>query len=297
MGLTDLFRRLPIERLRNPPPLVPVIRFDGVIASRRRSGAMSLATHAAALEKAFTASRAAAVAIIVNSPGGSPVQSALIARRIRQLADEHHVPVVAFAEDVAASGGYWLALAADEIYAEEASLIGSIGVVSAGFGFTRLIDRLGIDRRLYTAGENKSLLDPFLPERERDVDRIAALQQDIHSVFKDQVRRRREGKIDPADDTLFSGEVLTGRMAVERGLIDGIGDLRGVMRARFGERVRLVPVATERRRRWPFRRPARGIDFGIDGGVNAARRAAGGDFVGDLIDWAEARLLWARFGL
>jgi signal peptide peptidase SppA len=293
MSLEDLLARLPIERLRNPPPLVPVIRFDGVIAARRRSGAMSLATHAAALERAFAAKRTVAVAIIVNSPGGSPVQSALLARRIRQLADEKKVPVIAFAEDVAASGGYWLALAGDEIYAEEASLIGSIGVVSAGFGFTGLIERLGIDRRLHTAGENKALLDPFLPEREADVDRLALLQRDIHTVFKEEVRRRRLGRIDAADDTLFSGDVLTGRMALQRGLIDGIGDLRGVMRARFGDRVRLVPVPTERRRRWPFRRSARGIDWGID----AARFAPAADLAGDLVDWLEARLLWARFGL
>jgi signal peptide peptidase SppA len=274
-----------IDRYRDPPPVVAVLRFDGVIGPRQWRGAVSLASHAAALDKAFAMKRLAAVAIVVNSPGGSPVQSALLYRRIRQLADEKHVPVVAFAEDVAASGGYWLALAGDEVYAEESSLLGSIGVVSAGFGFTRLIDRLGIERRLHTAGENKSLLDPFLPERESDVDRLTILQEDIHASFKDHVKRRRLGKIDAGDETLFSGDVLTGRMALGKGLIDGIGDLRTVMKARFGERVRLVPVASERRRRWPFARPARGIDaerFGL---------------VADLVDWLEARLLWARFGL
>jgi signal peptide peptidase SppA len=274
-----------IERFRDPPPVVPVVRFDGVIAPRQWRGSVSLASHSAALDKAFKTKRAVAIAIVVNSPGGSPVQSALLFRRIRQLADEKRVPVFAFAEDVAASGGYWLALAGDEVYAEETSLVGSIGVVSSGFGFTRLIDRLGIDRRLHTAGENKSLLDPFLPEQERDVERLTALQEDIHGAFKDHVRRRRTGKIDAADETLFSGEVMTGRMALSKGMIDGIGDLRTVMRARFGDRVKLVPIASERRRRWFMPRPARGVEAGRLG------------FVTDFVDWLEARLLWARFGL
>jgi signal peptide peptidase SppA len=280
MNVSDL-----IARFRDPPPVVPVLRFDGVIGPRQWRGAVSLASHAAALDKAFAAKRLAAVAIVVNSPGGSPVQSSLLYRRIRQLADEKHVPVVAFAEDVAASGGYWLALAGDEIYVEDTSLVGSIGVVSSGFGFTRLIDRLGVDRRLHTAGENKSLLDPFLPEQERDLERLSALQQDIHAAFKDHVRRRRVRKIDAADETLFSGEVMTGRMALSKGLVDGIGDLRAVMRARFGERVRLLPIASERRRRWFLPRPARGVEADRLG------------FVADLVDWLEARLLWARFGL
>ena len=274
-----------IERFRDPPPVVPVLRFDGVIGPRQWRGAVSLSSHAAALDRAFAMKRAAAVAIIVNSPGGSPVQSSLLYRRIRQLADEKRLPVYAFAEDVAASGGYWLALAGDEVYAEETSLLGSIGVVSSGFGFTQLIDRLGVERRLHTAGENKALLDPFLPEEERDVERLTVLQQDIHGAFKDHVKRRRAGKIDASDETLFSGEVLTGRMALAKGLIDGIGDLRAVMRGRFGERVRLVPIASERRRRWPFSRPQRGVE------------AAGLGFVAELVDWLEARLLWARFGL
>jgi signal peptide peptidase SppA len=285
MSVADYLKFLPVERFRDPPPVVPVLRFDGVIASRQWRGALSLASHAAAIDKAFATKRLAAVAIIVNSPGGAPVQSALLYRRIRQLADEKHVPVFAFAEDVAASGGYWLALAGDEIYAEETSLIGSIGVVSSGFGFTRLIDRLGIDRRLYTAGENKSLLDPFLPERPDEVERLALLQQDIHAAFKEHVLRRRVGKLGIGDETLFSGEVMTGRMALSRGLIDGIGDLRAVMRARFGDRVRLVPIASERRRRWLMPRPRRGIE------------TQGLGLVADLVDWLEARLLWARFGL
>jgi len=251
---------------------------------RQRRGGLSLASHAAAIDRAFRASGLVAVAIVVNSPGGSPVQSALLYRRIRQLADDKHVPVIAFAEDVAASGGYWLALAGDEIFTEETSLIGSIGVISAGFGLYQLLGRLGIERRLHTAGERKSLLDPFLPEDPSDVARLTELQQDIHQSFKEHVRRRRAGKIDEADESLFTGDVLTGRMAMDRGLVDGIGELRAVMRTRYGDKVRLRPISADRRRlpflsRLPFvgREPV--------------------SLVAELVDWLETRLLWARFGL
>jgi signal peptide peptidase SppA len=285
MTLRDAMKLLPIERLRNPPPAAAVVRLEGVIAPRRWRGALSLASHAAMLDRAFALSRLAAVALAINSPGGSPVQSALIYRRIRQLAEEKRVPVFAFAEDVAASGGYWLALAGDEIWAEEASLLGSIGVVTSSFGVHRLLERFGIERRLHTAGENKAMLDPFLPEDPADVARLSALQADIHDSFKAQVRRRRLGKIDAADESLFSGDVLTGRMALSRGLVDGIGDLRSVMRTRFGDKVRLVPVAPGRRRRWWLLRP---------------RPFGGRDFaapLAEVLDWLEARALWARFGL
>jgi len=275
---------LNLERLWPRPPVVSVLRFEGVIMPRSRRGGISLASHAAAIEKAFRASRLAAVAIVVNSPGGSPVQSALLYRRIRQLAEEKGVPVIAFAEDVAASGGYWLALAGDEIFSEETSLLGSIGVISAGFGFYQLIGRLGIERRLHTAGERKSLLDPFLPEDASDVERLRALQHDIHRSFKEHVRARRAGKIDGDDESLFAGDVLTGRMAVDRGLVDGIGEVRAVMRARYGDKVRLRPVPAERRR-WPF---LSHLPF--------VRREAG-SVVAEFADWVEARLLWARFGL
>ena len=289
MGLRDVLKVLPIARLRNPPPVVTVVRLDGVIGPRQWRAALSLANQAVALDKAFAARGLSAVALAINSPGGSPVQSALLYRRIRQLAAEKGVPVFAFAEDVAASGGYWLALAGDEIYAEDASLIGSIGVVTASFGVNRLIDRLGIERRLHTAGENKAMLDPFLPEDPQDVTRLTALQQDIHDSFKAHVRQRRAGKIDAADESLFSGEVLTGRMALSRGLIDGIGDLRSVMRARFGDRVKLVPIASARRRRWWLPRPRPGVEHEMPGSLAAP--------VADFLYWLEARALWARFGL
>lgn len=285
MNFRAALARLPLERFRNPPPVVTVLRFDGVIGPQQWRGAMSLASHAAAIERAFRPSRLSAVALAINSPGGSPVQSALLYRRIRQLAEEKRVPVFAFAEDVAASGGYWLALAGDEIYAEEASLLGSIGVVSSGFGVHRLIERFGIERRLHTAGDKKAMLDPFLPEDPSDVIRLTALQQDIHDSFKEHVRRRRLGKIDAADDSLFSGEVMTGRMALARGLIDGVGDLRSVLRARFGDTVRLVPIAAERRRRWWLPR------------LRPSARHEPWTPVADFLYWLEARALWARFGL
>jgi signal peptide peptidase SppA len=288
-ALGDALKRLPIERLRNPPPVVAVVRFDGIIAPRQMRSGVSLLSHAAALDRAFSLGRLSAVAVAINSPGGSPVQSALLYRRIRQLAEERGVPVFAFAEDVAASGGYWLALAGDEVYAEDASLVGSIGVVTSSFGLDRLIERFGIERRLHTAGEKKAMLDMFLPEDPADVARLTVLQRDIHETFKEHVRRRRGDKIDAADETLFSGEVMTGRMALAKGLIDGIGDLRSVMRARFGARVKLLPIAAGRRRRWWLVRSRPFV-----GREPAGSWAAP---VADLLDWLEARALWARFGL
>src|SRR5215467_3620782 len=199
MDPRDWLQHLPIERFRNPPPVVAVLRLTGVIGTRGRRG-LSLANHAAAIERGFGLRRLVAVALAVNSPGGSPVQSALLFRRIRQLADEKNVPVLAFAEDVAASGGYWLALAADEIYAEEASVLGSIGVVSAGFGFSELLRRVGVNRRLYTAGDRKALLDPFLAEDPAGVERLTLIQRDIHASFKELVRARRGAKLKGSDE-------------------------------------------------------------------------------------------------
>ncbi len=287
MELRDLARHIPLERFRNPPPVVAVLRLNGAIGMRGRRG-LSLANKAGVIERAFGLRRLAAVALSVNSPGGSPVQSALLYRRIRQLADEKNLPVFAFAEDVAASGGYWLALAADEIYAEETSILGSIGVVSAGFGFTELLRRLGIDRRLYTAGERKSLLDPFLAEDPRDVERLTAIQRDIHLSFKEHVKSRRGARLKGSEEELFNGDVFTGRAALERGLIDGIGDLRGVMRARFGDKVELRLVE-DRRRRFP----ALPLPWAARGGFGAVA----GEAVGDLLATVEERLLWGRFGL
>ena len=281
----DLLQKLPVERWRNPPPQVAVVRFDGLIGARGPRG-LSLRRFAHALERAFALRNLKAVALAINSPGGSPVQSSLLYRRIRQLAEEKDVPVIAFAEDVAASGGYWLALAADEIFAEETSLLGSIGVVTASFGFAEALRRLGVQRRLYTAGENKSLLDPFLMEDPKGIERLTVLQQDMHASFKELVRTRRGLKLKGEESDLFSGEVFTGRRAIERGLIDGIGDLRSTMRQRYGETVRLRAVEPERRRfallQW----------FGW-----SPRRAEIGDLATDLLARLEERMIWARFGL
>ncbi len=280
----DLLQMLPVERWRHPPPTVAVLRLDGLIGMRGRRN-LSLRRFASAIERAFSLRGLKAVALVINSPGGSPVQSSLIHRRIRQLAEEKGVPVIAFAEDVAASGGYWLALAADEIYAEETSLLGSIGVVTASFGFADVLRKLGVQRRLYTAGENKSMLDPFLAEDPKGVERLTALQRDMHESFKDLVRARRGAKLKGEEDELFSGEVFTGRGALERGLIDAIGDLRSVMRSRFGDSVRLRPVEPERRR------------LSLLSWLGLPRRPDIADLAADLAARLEERMIWARFGL
>jgi signal peptide peptidase SppA len=282
MSLASLPRRL-VERWRHPGPVVAVLRLDGVIGGRGRRS-LSLRRYAAALERAFRQRNLGAVALAINSPGGSPAQSELIYRRIRQLADERGVPVFAFAEDVAASGGYWLALAADQIYAEETSLVGSIGVVTSGFGVAHVLERFGIERRLYTAGQDKSLLDPFLPERPRDVERVGALQRDLHASFRALVHARRGARLKGDDDALLSGEIFTGRSALAAGLIDGIGEVRGVMRERFGAGVRLKPIVPDRRRfsLLPWSR---------------SRTPDIADLAGDIAAWVEDRLIWARFGL
>jgi len=236
-----------------------------------------------------------AVALAINSPGGSPVQATLIAKRIRTLAEEKDIPVFAFAEDVAASGGYWLAFAGDEIYADDSSIIGSIGVVTQGFGFTGLMKRLGVVRRLHTSGECKTILDPFLSEKPEDVERLKAIQEEIHGAFKDLGRERRAGKLKAPDEELFSGAFWTGQKALEAGLIDGIGEMRGVLREKFGDNVKLRSV--------PGRRSWLRLCFGlaIPGGNPAGGMARGigdsGEWAGGLLNAIEERLWWGRFGL
>jgi signal peptide peptidase SppA len=226
-----------------------------------------------------------ALALQVNSPGGSPVQSALIAKRIRNLAKENDLPVFAFVEDVAASGGYWLACAADEIYAERSSIVGSIGVVSAGFGFEEAIKKIGVERRLYHQGRNKAMLDPFKPEDPEDVERLYAIQKDIHETFIDHVKDRRGKRLKGEDDDLFNGDIWTGQRALELGLIDGIGDLRSVMRDRFGEKVQLRVVGGERS--WLKRR------LGLTGRPIVEPEV----LVSGALAAIEERALWSRFGL
>ena len=272
-------------------PLVPVLRFSGPIgmATPLRPG-LSLSTSAAAIDKAFSMRGAKAVAIQINSPGGSAVQSMLIYKRIRALAAEKGLKVYVFAEDVAASGGYLLALAGDEIYADPSSIVGSIGVITATFGLNELIAKIGVERRVYTAGKSKDTLDPFLPEKPEDVERIKSLQRDVHAAFIDLVKERRGGKIASAGEDLFTGEFWSGSRALEFGLIDGLSDVRSKMRTLFGEDVRLklvMPSTSWLRRKRSIFAEAGAFDFGF----------LSGGFAADLISAIEARALWSRFGL
>ncbi len=276
-------------------PVVPVLRFVGPIgmATPLRPG-LALATVAAAIEKAFSASKLPTVAILINSPGGSPVQSHLIFRRIRQLAQERGKRVYVFCEDVAASGGYFLALAGDEIYADPSSIVGSIGVISAGFGFDKAIEKLGIERRVYTSGVTKSILDPFKPEKAQDVERLKTIQRDVHESFIGVVKERRGARLSATDTELFSGAFWAGPKAVNLGLIDGIADVRTKMRELHGDKVRLRVVAIggggllSRLRRSP------GFSLQAQSEVSSIW---GASLPGDIISALEARALWSRFGL
>lgn len=273
-------------------PVVPILRFSGPIGmvTPLRPG-LSIAHAASGIEKAFELSRCPAVAIVINSPGGSAVQSSLLFRRIRQLAEEKQKTVYTFCEDIAASGGYYLALAGDEIYADPSSIVGSIGVIFSGFGFDKAIEKLGIQRRVYTAGDRKDALDPFRPERAEDIERIKSVQRDVHDVFIGIVKERRAGRLSGTDGELFSGAFWSGPKALELGLIDGISDVRSKMREIYGDKVRLKVVPLERGgllgrlRRSPT---ATGYQE-----LTGARLA----FAEDLISAVEARALWSRFGL
>ena len=265
----------------------PVIRLHGAIMAGggQFRPTLSIATTAGLIEKAFSFKDAPAVAISINSPGGSPVQSRLIFRRIRDLAEEKNKRVIVFVEDVAASGGYMIALAGDEIVADPSSIVGSIGVVSASFGFQEMIKKIGVERRVHTAGRNKSILDPFSPEKKEDVERLKALQLEIHETFIDMVRERRAGKL--ADDPdLFTGLFWTAKKGLDLGLIDGLGDMRSFLKQRYGDKTKLQLVSQPR----GFFGRRLGI-FGSQAPEIAAAAADG------LIDAAENRALWSRFGL
>jgi signal peptide peptidase SppA len=270
-------------------PVVPVLRFSGPIgmATPLRPG-LSLASYAGAIDKAFSLSKLPGVAVVINSPGGSPVQSNLIFKRIRQLAAEKNKKVYVFCEDVAASGGYFLAIAGDEIYADPSSIVGSIGVVSRSFGFVELIDKIGVERRVYTAGANKNQLDPFLPENPEDIERLKSIQKDVHDVFIGLVKERRLGKLKAPDDELFSGAFWSAAKAVEFGLIDGIIDIRSKMQDVFGNKVRLKVVEPERGGLLSRLRRAPGASGLGNGGLA---------FADDLVSAIEARTLWSRFGI
>jgi signal peptide peptidase SppA len=272
-------------------PVIPVLRFSGPIGmvTPLRPG-LTLSTSASSIEKAFSMKNAAAIAIQINSPGGSPVQSVLIYKRIRSLAEEKGLKVYVFAEDVAASGGYLLALAGDAIYADASSILGSIGVISSSFGLNELINKIGIQRRVITAGANKSILDPFLPEKPEDIERVKSIQADVHDEFIGLVKSRRGKKIEAAGDSLFTGEFWSGKKAVELGLIDGLADLRGKMRELYGEDVRFKLVTPERS--W-FRRK-HGISLN-EGSIGFGLATSG--LADDVISAIETRALWSRFGL
>lgn len=286
------------RRFRSDQPIVPVVRLTGVIgfSTPLRPG-LSLAGVARTLDRAFSFRSAPAVAIAINSPGGSPVQSHLIFRRIRELAAEKNRRVIAFVEDAAASGGYMIACAADEIVADPHSIVGSVGVVGGSFGFDKAIAKLGIERRLYTSGEHKATLDPFLPENPDDVARLKKLQREIHDGFIALVKSRRGSKLNGTEEDLFSGEYWTGLRGLELGLVDALGDLRGVLRQRYGDKVVTPLISAERS--WLGRRlPGIGGLAGSPGGIGGSH----GDLqqtglAGDIISALEARALWARYGL
>jgi signal peptide peptidase SppA len=290
-GLIDRLMELVPARLRPGTAVVPVVRLSGLIGAVTplRPG-MSLAGVARLLERAFATKNARAVALVINSPGGSPVQSRQIYLRIRQLAAEKKLPVLVFVEDVAASGGYMIACAGDEIFCDPSSILGSIGVVGGSFGFQELIQKIGIERRLYTAGAHKAMLDPFLPENPDDVARVKTLQREIHGIFIELVKQSRGARLKGNEDFLFSGEYWAGETSVSLGLADAIGDLRSTLRARYGDKV-LTPVVA----------PATGLLSGLLGrkSAGAGTLASLGDVAGlpdELISALESRAIWAKFG-
>ena len=288
-SMLEFLLKLVPARFRTDIPVVPVVRLSGVIGATTpmRPGLM-LSNTARALERAFETRNARAIALIINSPGGSPAQSHLIFRRIRQLAAEKNLPVIAFIEDVGASGGYMLACAADEIICDPFSIVGSIGVVGGSFGFPKLMEKLGVERRLYTSGERKAMLDPFQPEKPEDVKRIKAIQKDIHQHFIALVEERRGSKLKNSEKkTLFSGEFWTAQTAIEFGLADGIGDLRSTLRERYGEKVRTPLISTER------------TFFGrkIPGFTSLENLTRQPGLVADLLVAVEERAWWSRYGL
>lgn len=277
----------------NRTPVVPVLRFYGTIgmAVPLRPG-ISLAAVAGPIERAFTMSKLPSVAVVINSPGGSPVQSNLIYKRIRQLAAEHEKRVYVFCEDVAASGGYFLAVAGDEIYTDPSSILGSIGVISASFGFQKAIEKLGIERRVYTAGEVKGALDAFRPENPDDIARLKEIQRDVHDAFIAIVKERRAGKLKGNDSELFSGAFWSGPKAWELGLVDGVSDIRTKMRELHGDKVRLRVVPFEAG--GLFRRLRRLPGLAGPGLTPGSTPLA---FADDLLSAVEARAMWSRFGL
>ncbi|MGM4920100.1 S49 family peptidase [Tardiphaga sp. 813_E8_N1_3] len=289
-NLKAAITRLLPARFRRASAVVPVVRLSGTIGAVTplRPG-LSLAGVARLLDKAFATKNAKAVALVINSPGGSPVQSRQIYLRIRQLAAEKKLPVYVFVEDVAASGGYMIACAGDEIFVDPSSIVGSIGVVGGTFGFQELIKKIGVERRLYTAGEHKAMLDPFLPEDADDVARLKSLQREIHAIFINLVKESRGARLKGAEHVLFSGEYWAGEKSIALGLSDAIGDLRSVLRARYGDKVQMPVIA----------QPS-----GMLSGLLGRKSGAGSQLSMDglsglpeqLISALETRALWSKYG-
>lgn len=274
------------EKYRTPPVVIPVVKLSGIIGQGSNFNAgLNITSAAGPLEKAFAHEDAPAVAIAINSPGGSPVQSNLIFKRIRQLAEEKEKKVLVFVEDVAASGGYFIAIAGDEIIADPSSVVGSIGVISSGFGLNKAIEKLGVERRVYAAGKSKSTLDPFMPEKKEDIAHLKQLQEEIHETFIDVVKSRRADVLKEDDDTLFNGLFWTGKTALSLGLIDGLGDMRSTLKERYGEKTKMKLISAKKG--FSFRRI-----FGGSVDENMARNFGEG-----LIGSVENRAHWARFGL
>jgi signal peptide peptidase SppA len=282
--ICSLFKKIPFLKCKKSNPTIAILRLSGVIGQvgHFRSG-LTLESLNDTIEEAFKLPKLKAIALVINSPGGSPVQSELIYKRIRNLAEEKNIEVLSFVEDVAASGGYWLACTGDEIYASENSIIGSIGVIAATFGFQDAIKKLGVERRIYTQGENKSILDPFLPEKESDIRILTSAQKDIHESFKNLVRARRAGKLKGDENDLFSGEFWSGKKAEELGLIDRLDDIYSVIKEKYGEKVNIQKVGKEKS--WLKRK------LGLT--LNS--------FSTSIIDYffekLESKAFWNRFGL
>lgn len=287
--MSFLNRLLP-KRFRKTGLSIPVVRLHGTIMAggSQFKQTLNIATVAPMLEKAFAKKDAPVVAISINSPGGSPVQSRLIYQRIRALAEEKNKKVLIFVEDVAASGGYMIALAGDEIFADPTSIVGSIGVVSGGFGFPEMLKKIGVERRVYTAGENKVILDPFQPEKEGDIEYLKTLQLEIHQVFIDMVKSRRGSRLGE-DSTIFSGLFWTGTRGLELGLIDGLGEMRDVIKRRFGKDAKLELIGGTRTL---FGRRVPGVALGS---ANLGEIASGA--TAGLAEGLEERAMWSRFGL
>ena len=279
--IDNWFSSISLDKIFNNKPNIAVIRLQGVISdsSFGKQDTISLNNMNPLIEKAFKLSKLSAVCLLINSPGGSPVQSELVAKRIRALADEKDVPVYSFIEDVGASGGYWLACAGDEIYASRSSVVGSIGVVSSGFGFHEAIAKLGVERRIYTAGKNKSVLDAFSPAKDSDIKLLKELQEDVHKHFIDAIKESRGDKLKEKDSFLFTGEFWTGSRAAEYGLIDGIDDMYNFINSKFGDNVNVKIISPKMS--W----------------IKSKLGVSGPNIADDILSGLETKSLYSKFGL